>query len=45
MRDCDQEKNQSSDERECLLAHSLPPLHTVGDGAFPHNRKTVRKQQ
>jgi hypothetical protein len=36
MRDCDQEKNQSSDKRECLLAHAIPPLRTVGDETFPH---------
>ena len=37
MRDCDQEKNQSSDKRECLLAHTLPPLHAeFGGGLYAH---------
>ena len=34
-------RNQSSDKRECLLAHTTPPLHDAGDGVFPHNCKAV----
>src|SRR5579864_7197747 len=41
VRDCDHEKNQSGDKRECLLAHSMPPLHTADDRMLPHDGVAV----